>query len=175
MRAARPGGLNCGSHLCKSAACGGAASPPSEEGGGCLHKGFEQADGGRDTPSMCESSRYSRQKKQMTAFSLSARLPLGANSALALSLPQSFVAAKRQQNPAPSSEGAEAATAASHRFSFAVKVRRKRYPLSPIQPLSRLRRQLPFNKERSSVIYRGKGGNAACVWRKAPNTNVSAA
>jgi len=35
--------------------------------------------------------------------------------------------------------------------------------------------QLPFNKERSSVIYRGKGGNAACVWRKAPNTNVYAA
>ena len=67
----------------------GAPSPPSEEGGGCLHKGFEQADGGRDTPSMCESSRYSRQKKQMTAFSLSARLPLGANSDLALSLPQS--------------------------------------------------------------------------------------
>ena len=34
----------------------GAPSPPSEEGGGCLHKGFEQADGGRDTPSMCEST-----------------------------------------------------------------------------------------------------------------------
>ena len=45
----------------------------------------------------------------MTAFSLGARLPLGANSALALSLPQSFVAAKRRQKPAPSSEGAEAA------------------------------------------------------------------
>ena len=50
----------------------------------------------------------------MTAFSLGARLPLGANSALALSLPQSFVAAKRRQKPAPSSEGAEAATAAEH-------------------------------------------------------------
>ena len=25
---------------------------------------------------------------------------------------------------------------------------------------------LPFNKERSSVIYRGKGGKAACVWGK---------
>ena len=34
----------------------GAPSPPSEEGGGCLHKGFEQADGGRDTVSMCEST-----------------------------------------------------------------------------------------------------------------------
>ena len=45
----------------------------------------------------------------MTAFSLGARLPLGANSALALSLPQSFVAAKRRQKPAPSTEGAEAA------------------------------------------------------------------
>ena len=53
----------------------------------------------------------------MTAFSLGARLPLGANSALALSLPQSFVAAKRRQKPAPSSEGAEAAPAASHRIS----------------------------------------------------------
>ena len=45
----------------------------------------------------------------MTAFSLGARLNLGANSTLALSLPQSFVAAKRRQKPAPSSEGAEAA------------------------------------------------------------------
>ena len=45
----------------------------------------------------------------MTAFSLGARLFLGANSRLAFSLPQSFVAAKRRQNPAPSSEGAEAA------------------------------------------------------------------
>ena len=90
-------------------ACGGAALPPSEEGGGCLHKGFEQADGGRDTPSMCENTLYRQWQKQMTAFSLGARLPLGANSALALSLPQSFVAAKRRQKPAPSSEGAEAA------------------------------------------------------------------
>ena len=38
---------------------------------------------------MCESSRYSRQQRQMTAFSLSARLHLCANSDLALSLPQS--------------------------------------------------------------------------------------
>ena len=67
----------------------GAPSPPSEEGGGCLHKGFEQADGGRDTPSMCESSRYRQEKRQMTVFSLGARLHLGANSDLALSLPQS--------------------------------------------------------------------------------------
>ena len=67
----------------------GAPSPPSEEGGGCLRKGFEQADGGRDTPSMCESIRHSQQKKQMTAFSLSARLNLGVNSNRALSLPQS--------------------------------------------------------------------------------------
>ena len=66
-----------------------AASAPSEEGGGCLHKGFEQADGGRDTPSICESSRYSRQQRQMTAFSFGARLHLGANSRLAVSLPQS--------------------------------------------------------------------------------------
>ena len=67
----------------------GAPSPPSEEGGGCLHKGFEQADGGRDTPSMCESSRYRQKKRQMTASSLGVRLHLGANSDLALSLPQS--------------------------------------------------------------------------------------
>ena len=35
--------------------------PPSEEGGGCLHKGFEQADGRRDTQNLCESSRYRRE------------------------------------------------------------------------------------------------------------------
>ena len=73
----------------KSVRGAGAPSPPSEEGGGCLHKGFEQADGGRDTPSMCENSRYSRQQRQMTAFSFGARLHLGANSRLAVSLPQS--------------------------------------------------------------------------------------
>ena len=73
----------------KSVRGAGAPSPPSEEGGGCLYKGFEQADGGRDTPSMCESSRHSQQQKQMTAFSFGARLHLGANSTLALSLPQS--------------------------------------------------------------------------------------
>ena len=50
----------------------------------------------------------------MTVFSLIAHLHLGANSDLALSLPQSFVAAKRRQKPAPSSEGAEAAPAAEH-------------------------------------------------------------
>ena len=48
-------------------------------------------------------------------------------------------------------------------------------PLSLLLPQSGNKIQLPFNKERSSVIYRGKGGNAACVWRKAPNTNVYAA
>ena len=58
---------------------------------------------------MCESSRYSRQQRQMTAFSLGARLHLDVSSNRALSLPQSFVAAKRRQKPAPSSEGAEAA------------------------------------------------------------------
>ena len=73
----------------KSVLGAGAPSPPSEEGGGCLHKGFEQADGGRDTPSMCESSRYRQEKRQMTASSLGVRLHLGANSDLALSLPQS--------------------------------------------------------------------------------------
>ena len=141
----------------KSVRGAGAPSPPSEEGGGCLHKGFEQADGGRDTPSMCESSRYSRQQRRLTAFSLGARLHLGANSRLALSLPQSrcfnpfsprqlppqreprrlppqatelqkcerkaFLSLSplsprsggaRKPNP---SEGAEAATAASHRIA----------------------------------------------------------
>ena len=59
--------------------------------------------------SMCESSRYSRQKKQMTAFSLGARLPLGANGRLALSLPQSYCLNPLCSPTAPSSEGAEAA------------------------------------------------------------------
>ena len=45
-----------GAHGWKSVRGAGAPSPPSEEGGGCLHKGFEQADGGRDTVSMCEST-----------------------------------------------------------------------------------------------------------------------
>ena len=67
----------------------GAPSPPSEEGGGCLHKGFEQADGGRDTPNMCENTLYRQWQKQMTAFSLCVHLRLDANSTLALSLPQS--------------------------------------------------------------------------------------
>ena len=45
-------------------------------------------------------------------------------------------------------------------------------PCQGIQPLRQNLRfcHLPFNKERSSVIYRGKGGEAACVWRKASNT-----
>ena len=52
----------CGiAHSVNSVRGAGAPSPPSEEGGGCLHKGFEQADGGRETVSMRESSRYSRQ------------------------------------------------------------------------------------------------------------------
>ena len=61
---------------------------------------------------------------------------------------------------------------AAHGFNFAVKVRHRRCHRSPIQPLSQNLRfcQLPFNKERSSVIYRGKGGEAACVWCKASNT-----
>ena len=53
----------------------------------------------------------------MTAFSLGARLYRGANSSLAVSLPQSFC--PMGKNPAPSSEGAEAAAAAEHRFSLA--------------------------------------------------------
>ena len=45
----------------------------------------------------------------MVAFLLAARLHLAAQHRRALSLPQSFCAAKRRKNPAPSSEGAEAA------------------------------------------------------------------
>ena len=43
-------------------------------------------------------------------------------------------------------------------------------PCRGIQPLSQNLRfcQLPFNKERSSVIYRSKGGKAAYGWCKAP-------
>ena len=33
--------------------------------------------------------------------------------------------------------------------------------------------RLPFNKERSSVIYRDKGGTAACVWRNAKHKMFS--
>ena len=67
--------------------------------------------------SMCESSRYSRQKKQMTAFSLGARLPLGANGRLALSLPQSYCLNPLCSPTAPSSEGAEAAPPQSTEFA----------------------------------------------------------
>ena len=45
----------------------------------------------------------------MIPVSFSVRLHLDVSSNRALSLPQSFVAAKRRQKPAPSSEGAEAA------------------------------------------------------------------
>ena len=38
----------------------GAPSPPSEEGGGTAYKGLKRRDGRRDTPSMCESSKYRR-------------------------------------------------------------------------------------------------------------------
>ena len=48
-------------------------------------------------------------------------------------------------------------------------------PLSLLLPRSGNKIQLPFNKERSSVIYRGKGGKAACVWCKASNTECCAA
>ena len=90
----------------------------------------------------------------MTAFSLRTRLHHSVNSRLALSLPQSFVAAKRRQKPAPSSEGAEAAPAADHRFSFAVKVRRKRYTLSgDTTPQSRLRRaSSPYTGEPRTAL-----------------------
>ena len=114
----------------------GAPSPPSEEGGGCLHNGFEQADGGRDTVSMCESSRYSRQKKQMTAFSLRARLHLGANSDLAFSLPQSSPLYPKRLDSSLLRGSRGGSRRKSHRFNFAVKVRRKCYALSRIQPLS---------------------------------------
>ena len=50
----------------------------------------------------------------MIPVSFSVRLHLDVSSNRALSLPQSFVAAKRRQKPAPTSEGAEAATAAEH-------------------------------------------------------------
>ena len=112
----------------------GAPSPPSEEGGGCLHKGFEQADGGRDTPSMCESTLYRQWQKQMTAFSLGACLHLDVSSNRALSLPQSFVVAKRRQKPAPSSEGAEAAPPQATELQ---KCERKAFlSLSPLSPRS---------------------------------------
>ena len=52
----------------------------------------------------------------MRSVYFSARLHLGANSDLALSLPQSSPQ-KLKGLTAPSSEGAEAATAASHRFA----------------------------------------------------------
>ena len=53
----------------------------------------------------------------MTVFSLGARLHLDVSSSLALSLPQSFVVAKRRQKPAPSSKGAEAAPPQTTEFA----------------------------------------------------------
>ena len=53
----------------------------------------------------------------MTAFSLGARLPLGVSSNLAFSLPQSYRLNPERSPTAPSSEGAEAATAARHRIT----------------------------------------------------------
>mgnify|MGYP004478022281 CR=1 FL=1 len=73
----------------------------------------------------------------MRSVYFGARLHLGVNSDLAFSLPQSYCSNPLCSPTAPSSEGAEAATAAEHRFSFAVKVRCKRCHRSRIQPLSR--------------------------------------
>ena len=115
----------------------------------------------------------------MTAFSFSARLHLDVSSNRALSLPQSSPQ-KLKGLTAPSSEGAEAAPPQSTDLALLSKfgvnaVTGRRYNPSVFLRPKGAKIQLPFNKERSSVIYRGKGGNAACVWRKAPNTNVSAA
>ena len=55
---------------------------------------------------------------------------------LGVSLPPSACSNLLCRHPPPSSEGAEAATAADHRFSFAVKVRCRRCHRSRIQPLS---------------------------------------
>ena len=87
LRRSRLGSL-C-AHGVNSVRGAGAPSPPSEEGGGTAYKGLKRRDGRRDTPSMCENTLYRQWQKQMTAFSLRARLHLGANSDLALSLPQS--------------------------------------------------------------------------------------
>ena len=54
-------------------------------------------------------------QKRMTAFSLGAYLRLSVSSNLALSLPQSYCLNPKCSPTAPSSEGAEAATAAAHR------------------------------------------------------------
>ena len=153
----------------------------------------------------------------MTAFSLRARLHFGANSDLALSLPQSNpLNPERLDSFAPSPLAARASairsrTCGRQRLAASLypppaalesqtpqrEARRlppqsidlallskfgvNAIPWSRIQPLSLAAQilnaaiQLPFNKERSSVIYRGKGGKAACVWCKASNTECCAA
>ena len=95
----------------------GAPSPPSEEGGVTAYKGLKRRDGRRDTPSVCESGKYRRAQNKICICIIQCTLHLSVSSNRAFSLPQSFVAAKQRQNPAPSSEGAEAATAARHRFT----------------------------------------------------------
>ena len=96
----------------------GAAAPlpPSEEGGGCLHKGFEQADGRRDTPSVCESSKYRRVlNNNDTCITLCMPTPWCKQQPRVLS--PSVAPLYPLGAPAPSSEGAEAATAARHRIA----------------------------------------------------------
>ena len=60
---------------------------------------------------MCENTLYRQGQKQMTVFSLGARLHLGANSDFAFSLPQSYRLNPERSPTAPSSEGAEGAPA----------------------------------------------------------------
>ena len=71
----------------------------------------------------------------MTAFSLCVHLRLDANSTLALSLPQSRLCILWARQLPPQREPRRLPPQ-STRFSVAVKVRRKRYHRSPIQPLS---------------------------------------
>ena len=84
--------------------------PPSEEGGGTAYKGLKRRDGRRDTPNMCESSRYRRELiYNDTRITLCTPTPWCKQQPRILS--PSVAPLNPLGAPAPSSEGAEGAPA----------------------------------------------------------------
>ena len=84
--------------------------PPSEEGGGTAYKGLKRRDGRRDTPNMCESSRYRRELiYNDTRITLCTPTPWCEQQPRILS--PSVAPLNPLGAPAPSSEGAEGAPA----------------------------------------------------------------
>ena len=116
----------------------------------------------------------------MIPVSLCTSLHIGISSSLAFSLPQSFVAAKRRQNPAPSSEGAEAATAAkpliysallTSAFSLTLSRSAPLYPEAPCpQEIPRTRRRpLSFiEKEKTKFFLSLIPSRSAPLYPEAP-------